>query len=705
MSISVIWHWQRSSLQPASTTIDDLQNKSRHYRHPDSATVAYPVIVAAPLGELPPRDHHIAIVGAGAAGISALYELAQLSRTLPAPFQLNVTVFENDPDHFLAAGSQAVDVKGRKAGRVSAARVSAPGEDGTHERSVYEVGAMRFPEIAGLTWHYASRVYAPDTLVNVFPNPGKVATEFVFADRVDRYENTEWLDKESPTRKVLGLVLRFLPGYNHDSQELSGESLYKIGGIDPAVVSVELGDPATLPSRLLQIENDWQAFVARHDSTPLAGAIRAIMEHAAQLGELPLIEGLDPQERIQYCVELFGRFGFGTGGFKPLYNLSMVEMMRLILWDYSNEYTLPVEENVQFLAGLYRKAVEAGQGRLNVNFESARVSDACHQTAPDNGLARRAQLFYYRNGLTNPALLDATFDYVVLAMPQDQLTPVVRRSGSEPLAPQLTRLGDHGLGLASRLVPQVYPALQLSRTSSAPTARLVSAISQLHMARSAKVFGLISLANSESSDVPTFLGKPIQAVVSDSGLAASYIVRSTLQGQPYSSFLASYTWEDDTTRLQHSFGHYPQNDGSASADAMFRSMINRTDHDVLDPLSGERAKQRWWFGQLLEKAEAPGRFVYDWSTHATAGGFKLDLCGDHYQSNLAFRYHTHALKPELANRFFIASCSYSHLGGWLEGAFMSAINAVAGIVVAANRGNINALSLAAQPLLTALKPV
>ncbi|WP_249672958.1 hypothetical protein [Pseudomonas abieticivorans] len=36
---------------------------------------------------------------------------------------------------------------------------------------------------------------------------------------------------------------------------------------------------------------------------------------------------------------------------------------------------------------------------------------------------------------------------------------------------------------------------------------------------------------------------------------------------------------------------------------------------------------------------------------------------------------------------------------------LSAINAVAGIVVAANRGNINALSLAAQPLLTALKPV
>lgn len=97
--------------------------------------------------------------------------------------------------------------------------------------------------------------------------------------------------------------------------------------------------------------------------------------------------------------------------------------------------------------------------------------------------------------------------------------------------------------------------------------------------------------------------------------------------------------------------------------------------------------------------------MFDWTTNGTAGGFKLDGTGDHHQSNLCFRYHTHALNPRLGNRFFLASDSYSHLGGWLEGAFMSAINAVAGLVVAANGGNAGALSNAARDVVTGLRPI
>ena len=59
----------------------------------------------------------------------------------------------------------------------------------------------------------------------------------------------------------------------------------------------------------------------------------------------------------------------------------------------------------------------------------------------------------------------------------------------------------------------------------------------------------------------------------------------------------------------------------------------------------------------------------------------------------------------LDSRVFLASCSYSHLGGWLEGAFMSAINAVAGLVVSLNQGNVGALNAEARKLFTTLKPV
>ncbi|MND79337.1 Phenylalanine 2-monooxygenase precursor precursor [compost metagenome] len=700
MSVSVIWDWARSAGLSNSETIAELLRRSRHYRHPDSAQIAYPYTVETPLGFLPPGNHRIAIVGAGAAGIAALYELSRLAAQLEASDQVTVDLYDSDPDHFLAPRPvNDIAVRNRKAGRVSAARVSVDGTD----RTVYEVGAMRFPEIAGLTWHYASQVFDPQALVKVFPNPGKVPTEFVFADRVDRYGNNQWQDPDSPTRRVFEVVLKYFPGKTL-ADDPNGSSLFKIGGFDPAEVAKRLASQNTSEADLLQISADWKDFVREHDHTTLAGAVRKVMVHASAQGELPLLPGLDEQGTIDHCVELFGRFGFGTGGFKPLFNISLVEMMRLVLWDYSNEYTLPVEENVDFIRALHERALQTGASKLVVNFNNGRVCDCHHFNPPHSGTPRRAKLWYYDHDL---ALQANEYDFVILAMPQDQLAPLIRRSGHSPAGKFHTRVGDAQLGLATSTAVQVFPALQLSRTTTAPTERIVSAIGQLHMTRSSKVFGVIRNADSSAPEVPQFNGAPIQAVVSDSGLAASYIVPSTLDGQPYSSFLASYTWDDDSTRLQQDYAQYPQNPGNeadqGSAHYMFQTMINRVDHDVFDPQS--QTYRRWWFGTLLSKVQTKNRFVYDWTTHRSAGGFKLDMTGDHYQSNLCFRYHTHAQSAELDNRFFIACDSYSHLGGWLEGAFMSAINAVAGIVVAANGGRVATLNPQAQKLFTTLTPI
>ena len=713
MSITVIWNWTRSAQQPASESIATLLQRSRHYRHPDSPQIAYPATVADPLGSLPAGNYRIAIIGGGAGGIAALHELARLAQKMDTNSSLTVTMYDSDPEHFLAPKANSphphdIHTRNRKAGRVSAARVSSGPPGAQLERTVYEVGAMRFPEIAGLTWHYASQVFAPGTLVKVFPNPGKVATEFVFADQVDHYINEHWENPLSPTRQVFGLVLKYLVGVQiHDTTTAAGNALFKIGDDDPVVIAGLLKAADTTPGTLARIGVAWKAFIAEHDHTTLAGAVRKIMNHAAANNELPEFPGLDGPSRIDHCVELFGRFGFGTGGFKPLYNISLVEMMRLVLWDYSNEFTLPVEENVEFLAGLQRKALETGGQRLKFSFISGRVCDAHHFFPADNTNPRHATVWYYQGDEASSPLHQQDHDYVILAMPQDQLLPLVRRSGYSPYGMERTQVGDKQLGLASKTAVQVYPALQLSLNSTSPTARMVSAISQLHMTRSSKVFGMLSALESSGPRVPRFRGLPIQAVVSDSGLAASYMVPSTLADKSYVSLLASYTWGDDSTRLQHHFGRYPQNPesnaDSDSARAMFRHMINRVDFDQQHP--DAPPGQRWWFGELLSKVEDQNRFVFDWTTNGSAGGFKLDMTGDHYQSNRCFRYHTHARNRALNNRFFLASDSYTHLGGWLEGAFMSAINAVSGVVVAANQGNIQALNPEARKLFTTLDPI
>lgn len=709
MSMTVIWNWTRSAQQPASESIATLLQRSRHYRHPDASQIAYPDTVTAPLGTLPPGNCKVAIIGGGAAGISALHELARLAQQMSGSSSLAVTLYDADPDHFLAPNPTSsnpsdVHTRHRKAGRVSAARVSSGPAGEQVERTVYEVGAMRFPEIAGLTWHYASQVYPPHTLVQVFPNPGKVTTEFVFADRIDHYINDDWEDPSSPTRKVFALVLKYLVGVSIDDTTLAaGTALFKIGDDDPVVIAGLLKAADTSTDTLVRIGLAWKAFIAEHDHTTLAGAVRKIMSHAATHDELPVFPDLDSTASIAHCVELFGRFGFGTGGFKPLYNMSLVEIMRLVLWDYSNEYTLPVEENVEFLAGLQRKALEVGGQHLQFRFVSGRVCDTHHYFPADSASPRQARIWYYEADETSSELHQHEYDYIILAVPQDQLLPLIRRSGYSPFGMKDTRVGDEHLGLASATAVQVYPALQLSLTSTAPTARIVSAISQLHMTRSSKVFGMLSTTESVGPLVPRYKGLPIQAVVSDSGLAASYMVPSTLADKTYVSLLASYTWDDDSTRLQHGFSHYPQNprgsnDGD-SAHTMFSRIINRADFDL------HGTAQRWWFGELLSKVEHQNRFVFDWTTHGSAGGFKLDMTGDHYQSNHCFRYHTHASHKALNNRYFLACDSYSHLGGWLEGAFMSGINAVAGIVVAANQGNVQALNPQARKLFTTLDPI
>ena len=668
-------------------TIGDLIDSGLHYRHPDSAQIAYPRIVEGQqaIGTLPLNQNlKIAIVGMGAAGIAALYELSKLEGNH------SVTVFEPDAKHVVHhQNPRDIDIEGLRAGRVFAARAkSEQGEDQT----VYEIGAMRFPEIAGLTWQYAQDVFGSDGKVKVFPNPGKVATEFVFGDQVERYKGETWANPDAPTRQVKDLVIRYLLGNGV-------EPLLWIGERAPLDVIPLLKAKDTSTETLAGIDQDWKQFAIDNDGMTLGAAVRAIL--ASHIAELPDLPGLNTErERINYYFELFGRFGFGTGGFKSLFSQSIVEMMRLILWDYSNEYTLPVTENVQFLAGLYHKAKDTLGTRLTL--KQARVCDVLNQLLDDYS----AVIAYYPENETN--ISTEQFDYVILALPHEQLLPLINRAGVAP-SYSVRRVGDHALGLGTQLLRNVLPPLLLDNKETAFNARAISAVSMLRMTRSAKVFGTFD--NKYESDLPTFNDEPIKAVISDGGLAASYIVPSPIAGMEdkYSSFLASYTWDDDTTRQQRDFGEWPLNPAAGEADdgkPMFQRLISRADHNV--KAAGSNSYQPWWFYEILQKVEPANRLSFDWSTHGSAGGFKIDMPGDHQHSNFCFRFHTHALDETLPTRFFLASDSYSHLGGWLEGAFMSAVNAVSGVVVAANgRGGtgVEALNAEAQKLFTTLDPI
>ncbi|MFL9998616.1 tryptophan 2-monooxygenase oxidoreductase [Paraburkholderia sediminicola] len=704
MSVTIIKDLARAvreAREPMSIGRLANDSKALNYRHPDSALISYPKVVnAGPIGALRESGTplNIAIVGAGPGGVAALYELGRMA-TSSRP--VHVTLYESDPDNFAVqrnSNSRPKALVRRRAGRVSSYSAS--------DNTVYEIGAMRFPTIAGLTWHYAQAVFGDEPMCQQFPNPGTVPTEFVFGSQFDRYVGNEWLNPASPTKRVKELVLRGLYGAPYP-ELIHLAPVYRIGARTGLDANELLVDPDTPDSELQEFTTDWNEFIEQHDGTSLEGAVRHILTQYST--SLPSVAGLTGKQLISWCVELFGRFGFGTGGFKPLFNMSLVEMMRLMLWDYSNEYTFPTSEvkgNVQFVEAIYDKAIE--NEFLTVDVVHARVSDVFQSGAAQDLAARIA--FYRPNSRT--AIEFGTHDYGVLALPHDAAAQLVARIGYGTGLYINYEVGDFGAASIPTAPPTVRPALQVSTTAgqNAVNARMISAISTMHMTRSSKVFGTITDANASGPDVPEFptgSGNKISAIVSDSGLAATYMVPSTLN-PAYRSFLVSYSWDDDSTRLQNAFSTWPENDSNARPEdsSMYDAMLNRAYRVSPDPASVPSSNPpKWWLSATLNQVQDADKVAFDWTTYTTAGGFKLDATGDNYQSSLCFRYHTHANVEGLYNRFFLAGDSFSHLGGWLEGAFMSAINAVAGITLADNAKNLSTLNQEARKLFTTLTPV
>lgn len=703
----------RSMREDNIKTVGDVSKIGKHYRHPDSTLVSYAESVEKPLGNFPEgQDYNIAIIGGGPSGIAALHELSRIARH-PKSGKINVTLYEPDPNHFTHCFDperSSINIYGKRAGRVFAARSSSVSEKKDH--SVYEIGAMRFPEIAGLTWHYAKTVFGDKEEIKEFPNPGKVSTEFVFGHRVDRYVGNLWLDDNSPTKAIVKVVADGISG-NKDGEDISQ---YPIGCKDPAKVSDELKGENTSPERLKEIQQQWKEFINEYDGITLESAVRRIIKEKVK--DLPPIEGIEKEdEKINYYVELFGCFGFGTGGFKSIFSMSLVEMMRLVLWNYSAEYMLPVKENIEFISKIFEKSCIDNKNFL-VKVERARVCDVCH-----SGNSKKALVFSYeiKNKEEGHTPIEKNYDFVILAIPPQQLSAIISRSGFNN-TPRNIKFGDYGRQTTNEI--SARPPLVLSNLYEAPNTKIVTAINQLHMIGSSKVFGTIE-AKIFNEIAPDFNKQKVKAIVSDCGLASSYVVPSPLResgkGAPseepgYYSFLISYTWEDDTKRLQHKFKTYPINLDNLYAfesknhEKMINSIINHSTRDIKDPINNNY--KRWWFGKLLAKDDTIKNLTetlsYDWTTSHAAGAFKLDMTGGHYNSNLCFRYHTHALNTTLNNRFFLASDSYSHLGGWLEGAFMSAVNAVSGIIVAANGGEkegLKALTTKARAIIESLERI
>jgi hypothetical protein len=230
---------------------------------------------------------------------------------------MRVTVFEGNP--------APTDVLGTAP---SGGRIYPVVLDPAAPNTRVELGGMRFPMTSYLFWHYISRLGVhpenDDPMLD-FPNAGKVPT--LFSRRDSRIYGT-WgqgstalpSDVQAIATRQIQKFLNYVPPRPADAINTDAT------GVTAATIAGLMSDQSKLDSAAkVEMVRAWWNWAARDLNQ------RSYKDYLRQA----------PDPFSDADVELAGDVGFGTGGFWTLFQTSALEIMRLVLWDYSAEFQLP----------------------------------------------------------------------------------------------------------------------------------------------------------------------------------------------------------------------------------------------------------------------------------------------------------------------------------------------------------------------------
>jgi hypothetical protein len=275
----------------------------------------------------------VAVIGAGASGLLTAWELAKVG--------MRVTVFEGNPAPTGALGTQP------GGGRMYPVLL-----DPAAPNTRVELGCMRFPQTSYLFWHYVTRfgVHAVDDNPLVeFPNAGRVPSLFSRRDS-----------------RIYGMWSQGGTVLPTDVSDVAMRQILKFINYVPARPADAINTDATgvTAGQIAELMLDQ----SKLGSAATLTMVRAWWNWAARdLGQRSYETFLRqaPDAFSDADVELAGDIGFGMGGFWPLFPTSALDLMRLVLWSYNYEFQLPE------LHKLPQKMVQACKARgVAFNFGS-----------------------------------------------------------------------------------------------------------------------------------------------------------------------------------------------------------------------------------------------------------------------------------------------------------------------------------------------
>jgi tryptophan 2-monooxygenase len=246
----------------------------------------------------PSISKKIAIVGAGAAGLVAAYELSKIEN-------IEVTLFE---------------ASDRLGGRMDSTVIP----DGSLNNKIFEMGCMRFPPTSYTLYYYLNK-FGLKSVPN-FPDPGVVKTELLYENQVIEWPADQAAPENEDFQRIgtdFSNMLTFILGSANKPNATTPIKLFDFWAIYQKY-------PNSITKKA--VINSWQSIINQYNSTTYYDAVYELGQNTA----------IVIQPWTQEDMNKFGALGVGSGGFGPLYGVNFVEILRLFAngWEDNQELLL-----------------------------------------------------------------------------------------------------------------------------------------------------------------------------------------------------------------------------------------------------------------------------------------------------------------------------------------------------------------------------
>ncbi|MEJ8826171.1 hypothetical protein WKW80_29795 [Variovorax humicola] len=683
-----IQHQAAGRAPTVTPTVDNFRAQDVYY--PDQPLVRWKSVVMGQMikpAVLASGPLDICIVGRGAGAVAAMTEFNEIARNNPSA-TFNVTNFNYDSEVEEDPETTLVTYSG-KYGRIFTVK---PGPN------YQEIGCMRFPSIALLTWNYIGKAYpnGGGVALTRFPNPGRVPTQFLFRDMNvvfeiddtgtgvaiagmnDAQQVQNFATMEAVKNGVINYMLTQVVDSTY-SRSVGYFTTILVGNAGQAPTILGMSDV-----QVLQVWKEWDSFLKDYD-VPLIDIVQDAIEQLINAGTIQITATRDRS----YYIELFGRYGFGTGGFRALNNVTFNEIARLLIWNYSDEYLFPGN------TGTSASTNTDFPSRLIQGLDIIQRTETIGKVLFIGRQAGNAKLVVVRYDKATDAIATSTHDYVIVATSHHAAQRILEpfagmQAGEQIPAGSTLRFEVKGGILTYTTTEALLHPFDLQKGGSG---NLYAALKNMHMMRTTKYFTDLPTAEFNTFAPVNPLGtKRVKMVLSDTDLAATYCLDGQLGT---TNVLASYAWGDEATNEASRLRGLSAYAGSAQ-DATLR-WRHAQDANRFAQVNNGDTVQEFWVSNMLANATQSTGYMYDWSADQDGrGGFKLDWASETAFSNALYdHYRTSVLSAEASTqpkqRLFVAGDSMSHHGGWLEGAFMTAVTAVAGVMRSQYGGTVFSL--------------